>query len=56
LNWNDFQSRADALVKLEFHAIFLSIIGVVLSLTGHHEEGLMVLGGAMALFKSHPNS
>lgn len=51
MNWNDFKARIQDLVSMEIHAVFLTIAGVTLSLTGHKDEGMMVLGGAMALFK-----
>lgn len=38
-------------IKAEFHAFVLLIVGAILSVTGHHDEGLMVLGGAVGVFK-----
>lgn len=43
----------EALVKAQVHAMIVLVFGVVLSLAGHKDEGLLVLGGAIGLLKGH---
>lgn len=45
------QRAVDLAVKLEVHAFVLLITGGGLTLAGHKDEGMMVIGAALAIFK-----
>lgn len=37
--------------KFELHAIFMLLVGAGLALLGHKEEGQLVIGAALAVFR-----
>jgi hypothetical protein len=42
---------AEILLMLEIHAFGLLLMGALLTIKGHKDEGLLVMGGAMGIFK-----
>lgn len=42
-----------ALVEAQVHAMIVLGFGVLLSLMGHKDEGLLVLGGAIGMLRGH---
>jgi hypothetical protein len=46
----------DLLIKLEIHAFALLLVGAGLVLHGQKEEGQLVLGGALAVFRGKQSS
>ena len=40
-------------VEAELHAFALLLGGIWLTISGHKDEGLLVLGGAMGIFKGN---
>lgn len=53
MNFDISKSTAwvDLLIKAEIHAFMILITGCALVLTGHKDEGMLVLGAAVAVFK-----
>jgi hypothetical protein len=47
---------ADLLIKLEVHAILMLAVGSALCLHGQKDEGTLIIGGALAVFKGKPGS
>lgn len=46
------ESLFAVLFKYEIHAFVLLLTGVALALGNHKEEGLLVIGGALGVFKN----
>ena len=42
---------AEVLTKFEVHAFILLAAGLSLVLTGHKDEGTLILGGALGIFR-----
>lgn len=40
-------------VRFELHAFFILLAGAVLTIHGHKDEGMLVLGGALGIFKGN---
>ena len=53
MNFDISKSTAwvDLLIKAEVHAFLLILAGGALVLTGHKDEGMLILGAAVAVFK-----
>lgn len=45
------QQVVELILKIEAHAFVLLAAGVWLILAGHKDEGMMVLGGALGIFR-----
>ena len=57
MSWDRCKEAIDIILKAQIHAIFLVFIGAALALHGNKDEGMLVLGGALAMLKSpHPQS
>lgn len=46
----------DLLIKLEVHALLLLVVGAGLCLHGQKDEGQLVLGGALGIFRGKSGS
>jgi hypothetical protein len=51
MNVENLNKLADVLMKMELHAFALLACGIALVLTGHKDEGTLVLGGALGIFR-----
>jgi hypothetical protein len=56
MTWDERIEKAEKflnlLVKLEAHAIFMVITGALLCIHGNKEEGQLVMGAGLAVFKN----
>jgi len=55
MTWDERIDKAEKvislLVKAEIHAIFMVITGALLCIHGNKEEGQMIMGAGLAVFK-----
>ena len=56
MTWDERIEKAERvinlLVKVEAHALFMVITGALLCLHGNKEEGQLVMGAGLAVFKN----
>lgn len=51
INIEKTQQVVELILKMEAHAFVLLMAGVWLILAGHKDEGTLVLGGALGIFR-----
>ena len=51
MNLDSLTKLAEVLTKFEVHAFILLGAGIALVLTGHKDEGTLILGGALGIFR-----
>lgn len=51
IDFDKVERFVNLLIKLEFHALLLLALGAVLCLKGQHDEGQLVIGGALGILR-----
>jgi hypothetical protein len=51
MTMDNISKLVDLLMKFEAHAFVLLGLGVILVLKGHQQEGTLILGGALGIFR-----